>query len=88
MADGLAALLNGNQDIKVTGKATSHNALSQLLTTTPCDIVLLGPILSEKYPNDLRKELKEDFPLTRFVEISLTDEQQEIIGKIKLVNTE
>lgn len=84
MADGLAALINGRHEVNVIGKATSHNALTKLLETTPCEIVLLGPILSEKYPNDIRQELKGDFPCARFVEVEFKDEQETIIRKITL----
>jgi len=84
MLNGITAMLNGRPEIRITGKAAGYNALSDLLGRNPCDIVLLGPILSEKYPHELRNELKEDFPCARVVEVELKDEQDSIIEKIKL----
>lgn len=84
MLNGITAMLNGRPEINVTGKASSYGTLSKLLEKNPGDIVLLGPILTEKYPNELKEELKSDFPSARIVEIELKDEPDSIIDKIIL----
>ncbi|MBW6497808.1 MAG: hypothetical protein K0B09_05440 [Bacteroidales bacterium] len=84
MLNGITAMLNGRPEIKVTGKATGYVTLSKLLENNPGDIVLLGPILTEKYPHELTAEIKTDFPTTRIVEVDLKDHQDSIIEKIKL----
>jgi hypothetical protein len=53
------------------------------LQDNPIDVVLLGPILTGKYPHELSKELKIDFPSAHIVEIELKDEPDSIIDKIK-----
>lgn len=88
MANGIAALFNKHPGITVAGKATSHSALSTLLKSTSCDVVLLGPIISEKFLHDLPNELKNDFPLARFVEVSLSEDLPEITDRIKRAFTE
>jgi DNA-binding NarL/FixJ family response regulator len=84
MLNGITAMLNGRPEIKVTGKAYSYGTLSKLLEKNPGDIVLLGPILTEKYPHELKEELISDFPSARIVEIELKDEPDSIIDKIIL----
>lgn len=84
MLNGITAMLNGRPEIKVTGKANGYSTLSKLLENNPGDIVLLGPILTEKYPHELSEEIKSDFPTARIVEIDLKDQQDSIIDKIIL----
>jgi len=84
MLNGITAMLNGRPEVKVTGKATGYSTLSKLLENNPGDIVLLGPILTGKYPHELSEEIKSDFPNARVIEIDLKDEQDSIIDKIKL----
>jgi DNA-binding NarL/FixJ family response regulator len=87
MLNGITAMLDGRPEITVTGKAYSYGTLSKLLENNPDDIVLLGPILTEKYPHELKEELKGDFPTARIVEIELKDEPASIIDKIILATS-
>lgn len=83
MLNGITAMLNGRPEINVSGKANGFSALNRLLETSPTEIVLLGPIFSEKCPSELKNQIKETHPSIKLVEIDLKDEQDSIIEKIK-----
>lgn len=87
MLNGITAMLNGRPEIMVTGKANGYNALYQLLETSATEVVLLGPIFNEKYPSELKEEMKKKFPDIKLVEMSLQDEQNSVIDKIKRAAT-
>ncbi|MEE4177010.1 MAG: hypothetical protein V2I46_05820 [Bacteroides sp.] len=87
MLNGISAMLNGRPEIAVSGKANGFNALYQLLETKTTEIVLLGPIFSQKYPAELKEEMKKTFPDIKLVEMDLKDEQDSVIEKIKKVAT-
>ena len=82
MLNGITALLNGRPEINITRKVSGLGSLSELLISSPEEIVLIGPILSEKYPREIRDGIRADFPSVKVVEIDLKDEQNSIIQKI------
>ena len=69
MLNGISALLDGRPEIFVSGKANGFNALFQLLEKQSPEVVLLGPIFSEKYPPELKEDIKRSFPSVRLVEM-------------------
>ena len=83
MLNGITAMLNGRSEISVSAKANGYDALFQLLEKNPTEIVLLGPIFSEKYSPELKERIKAVFPAIKVVEMNLKDEQTSVIEKIK-----
>lgn len=85
MLNGIADILNENPFIEIVGKALRYNHLCALIEQTPHDMVVLGPMITEKFSHQLMGYLVNRFPEIKIVQINLDDDKQIIYSKIQRV---
>ena len=83
MLNGLSTLIMDDPSIEIVGKATRYNVLCKMVAELRHDMVLVGPMINERYSNDLMSSLREKFPAIKIVEISIEDHNQGIREKIR-----
>lgn len=71
---GLAELINREPDIQVSGEADSAELALELLTKTPCDVVIVDISLPGISGIELVRTLKERHPDVRSLVMSMHDE--------------
>lgn len=85
MLNGIADILHENPFIEIVGKALRYNHLCALIEQTPHDMVVLGPMITEKFSHQLMGYLVNRFPEIKIVQINLDDDKQIIYSKIQRV---
>ncbi len=85
MLNGIIELLQSKPHIEITGKALRYNHLCALVETTPHDLVILGPMITEKFSYQLMGYLVNRFPDIKIVQINLDDDEDIIFNKIQRV---
>ena len=85
MLNGIIELLQSKPHIEITGKALRYNHLCALVETTPHDLVILGPMITEKFSYQLMGYLVNRFPDIKIVQINLDDDEDIIFKKIQRV---
>jgi DNA-binding NarL/FixJ family response regulator len=82
MLNGLSSLIVDDPSIEIVGKASRYNILCKMITELHHDMVLVGPMINERYNHDLLPSLREKFPEIKIVEINIDDHNQGIREKI------
>ncbi len=85
MLNGIVELLQSKPHIEITGKALRYNHLCSLIETAPHDLVILGPMIVEKYSYQLMGYLLNRFPDIKIVQVNLDDDEDIIFNKIQRV---
>lgn len=85
MLNGIMDILKDNPFIEVVGKALRYNQLCSVIEQTPHDMVVLGPMITEKFSHQLMGYLVNRFPEIKIVQINLDDDKEIIERKINKV---
>jgi hypothetical protein len=82
LLNGLQHTLLCNPCVEVKGKATRFNTLCREIENVEHDVVVLGPIITQRYPQDLINSLLVKYPGIKIVEIEIEDHQARLMDKI------
>ncbi|GEM_PF-1037252 len=85
MLNGIFELIKESQQIEVVGKALKYNQLCSLVEQVPHDLVVLGPMINDKFSHQLMGYLVNRFPNIKIVQINLDDDIKIIMDKIERV---
>lgn len=85
MLNGIVDLLQSKSHIEIAGKALRYNHLCALVDEVPHDLVILGPMITEKFSHQLMGYLLNRFPEIKIVQINLDDDEEIIFNKIQKV---
>jgi DNA-binding NarL/FixJ family response regulator len=85
MLNGIETLLLDNPSLQVVGKALRYNHLCHLIEQRRHDLVVLGPMITEKFSHQLMGYLFNRFPDIKVVQINLDDDKDIIMKKIQKV---
>lgn len=85
MINGIEELLLNNPSIQIVGKAMRYNHLCHLVEQKRHDLVVLGPMITEKFSHQLMGYLVNRFPDIKIVQINLDDDEDIIQKKIHRV---
>lgn len=86
MLDGITALLKENPYLQIVGRAIKYNHLCSLIEQIPYDLVVLGPMITDKFSHQLMGYLLNRFPEIKIAQINLDDDMDIILQKIQRVN--
>jgi DNA-binding NarL/FixJ family response regulator len=85
MLNGIEELFLDNPAIQIVGKAMRYNHLCHLVEQRRHDLVVLGPMITEKFSHQLMGYLVNRFPDIKIVQINLDDDRDIILKKIQRV---
>lgn len=85
MLNGIEELFLNNAAFNIVGKAMRYNHLCHLVNQTKHDLVVLGPMITEKFSHQLMGYLVNQFPDIKIVQINLEDNKEIILKKIEKV---
>lgn len=85
MINGIADMLSEVDFVEITGKALRYNHLCSLIEQVPHDMVVLGPMITERFSHQLMGYLVNRFPDIKIVQIDLDDDKNIILRKIERV---
>lgn len=85
MLNGIIELLQSKPHIEIVGKALRYNHLCSQVESVPHDLVVLGPMITEKFSHQLMGYLVNRFPDIKIVQINLDDDEDIIFNKIQKV---
>lgn len=83
MVYGLSQIILSHENLEICGKATRYNHLCQLIEDIPHHIVLLGPLMMEKYSQQIVQYLTEKFPDINLVVLEDSDNKESILEKLE-----
>jgi DNA-binding NarL/FixJ family response regulator len=86
MLDGITAILKENPYLQIVGRAIKYNHLCSLIEQIPHDLVVLGPMITDKFSHQLMGYLLNRFPDIKIAQINLDDDIDIILQKIQRVN--
>jgi DNA-binding NarL/FixJ family response regulator len=82
MLNGITDILKDNSEIQIVGKALRYNHLCVLVEQLEYDVVLLGPMITDRFSHQLMGYLLNRFPGIKIVQINLDDDIEIILQKI------
>jgi DNA-binding NarL/FixJ family response regulator len=85
MLNGITEILKGSTYLKIVGKALRYNHLCSLVEQTDHDLVVLGPMITDRFSHQLMGYLLNRFPDIKIVQINLDDDIEIILQKIQRV---
>ena len=85
MLNGIEELFLNNAAFIVVGKAMRYNHLCHLVKQIGHDLVVLGPMITEKFSHQLMGYLVNQFPDIKIVQINVEDDREIILKKIEKV---
>lgn len=85
MIDGITEIIKDNPYVQIVGKAIKYNHLCALVEQVPHDLVVLGPMITEKFSHQLMGYLLNRFPEIKIAQINLDDDKDIIFNKIQKV---
>ncbi len=85
MLDGITAILKEDSNLQIVGGAIKYNHLCSLIEQTPHDLVVLGPMITDKFSHQLMGYLLNRFPEIKIAQINLDDDKNIILKKIRRV---
>ncbi|MFW6275915.1 MAG: hypothetical protein ACOC2M_04720, partial [bacterium] len=83
MIDGITEIIKENPFVQIVGKAIKYNHLCALVEQVPHDLVVLGPMITEKFSHQLMGYLVNRFPEIKIAQINLDDDKDIIFNKIQ-----
>lgn len=86
MLNGIEDLLRNEWGVQIIGRALKYNQLCQIIEQTAHDIVVLGPMITDKYSHQLMGYLLNRFPEIKIVQINIEDSHDIIMKKIEKVS--
>ncbi len=85
MIDGITEIIKEIPFVQIVGKAMKYNHLCALVEQIPYDLVVLGPMITEKFSHQLMGYLVNRFPEIKIAQINLDDDKDIIFNKIQKV---
>lgn len=85
MLNGITEILKENSNLHIVGKALKYNHLCSIIEQVPHDMVVLGPMITDRFSHQLMGYLLNRFPDIRIVQINLDDDIRIIVQKIERV---
>ncbi len=85
MLNGICELIEKENHLQIVGKALRYNHLCNLVEQVPCDLVILGPMITDRFSHQLMGYLLNRFPDIKIVQINLDDDADKILLKIQKV---
>ncbi|MFW5707302.1 MAG: hypothetical protein ACOC12_05245 [Bacteroidota bacterium] len=85
MLNGITELLQGSPGLQIVGKAIKYNHLCSLVDQIPHDLVVLGPMITDRFSHQLMGYLLGRYPDIKIVQINLDDDREIILQKIQRV---
>jgi DNA-binding NarL/FixJ family response regulator len=87
MLNGITDILKECSGIQIVGKALRYNHLCVLIEQLDHDMVVLGPMITDRFSHQLMGYLLNRFPNIKIVQINLDDDSDIILQKIGRVTT-
>ena len=85
MLNGICELIQGESHLLIAGRALRYNHLCNLIEQVSHDLVLLGPMITDRFSHQLMGYLLNRFPDIKIVQINLDDDVNKILQKIQKV---
>ncbi len=85
MLNGICELIEKENHLQIVGKALRYNHLCNLVEQVPYDLVILGPMITDRFSHQLMGYLLNRFPDIKIVQINLDDDADKILLKIQKV---
>jgi DNA-binding NarL/FixJ family response regulator len=85
MLNGITEILKDSTGLHIVGKALRYNHLCNLIENTEHDLVVLGPMITDRFSHQLMGYLLNRFPEIKIVQINLDDDAEIILRKIQRV---
>jgi DNA-binding NarL/FixJ family response regulator len=85
MLNGITEILKESTYLKIVGKALRYNHLCSLVEQIEHDLVVLGPMITDRFSHQLMGYLLNRFPDIKIVQINLDDDIEIILQKIQRV---
>lgn len=85
MLNGIEELLKDSPGLQIVGKALRYNHLCSLIEQTSHDLVVLGPMITDRFSHQIMGYLLNRFPYIKIVQINLDDDREIILNKIQRV---
>jgi len=85
MLNGITEILKDSSGLQIVGKALRYNHLCNLIESTEHDLVVLGPMITDRFSHQLMGYLLNRFPDIKVVQINLDDDAEIILRKIQRV---
>jgi DNA-binding NarL/FixJ family response regulator len=82
MLNGISDILQEKNEISIVGKALRYNHLCVLIEQLHHDLVVLGPMITDRFSHQLMGYLINRFPNIKIVQINLDDYSEIILQKI------
>ncbi len=86
MLNGIADMLKKSPHLQVVGQALKYNHLCNTIEQIPHDLVILGPMITDRFSHQLMGYLLNRFPEIKIVQIDLDDDLDIIIQKVQKVS--
>jgi DNA-binding NarL/FixJ family response regulator len=86
MLNGITNLLKDVAEIQIVGKALRYNHLCVLIEQLDHDLVILGPMITDRFSHQLMGYLLSRYPGIKIVQINLDDDLEIILQKIDRVS--
>lgn len=83
MLNGITDILKQSPGLQIVGKALRYNHLCTLVEQLDHDLVVLGPMITDKFSHQLMGYLLNRFPDIKIVQINLDDDIEIILRKIQ-----
>ncbi|MFO8067423.1 MAG: hypothetical protein R6U11_07565 [Bacteroidales bacterium] len=83
MLNGILSYLSACPDIIICGKATTYKSLCEEVEKKNHDVILLGPMMIDRYNDFINSSFQRKFPKKTIIQIGLSDEPADIIKKIR-----
>jgi len=85
MLNGIIEIMKGSPSVQIVGKAIKYNHLCSLIEQVSHDMVVLGPMITDRFSHQLMGYLLNRFPGIKIVQISLDDDIEIMLQKIQRV---
>ena len=85
MLNGIVEILKESPHLQVVGQALKYNHLCNTIEKVPHDMVILGPMITDRFSHQLMGYLLNRFPDIKIVQIDLDDDLKIILQKIQKV---
>ena len=80
---GLVQIASESRDIEMRGEASEYSSLMKLMKENPCDVLLLDISMPGKNGIDVLKIVREQYPKTQVLILSMYPEDQYAIRALK-----
>ncbi|MFW5793046.1 MAG: hypothetical protein ACOCWC_02085 [Bacteroidota bacterium] len=83
MLNGILSYIISDPEITICGKATKYHSLCEEIESTPHDLVLIGPMMLDRYRHSFKEIFLQKYPNIKMIHVDFADSPMDIIRKIK-----